>query len=224
MSLRKFDVTIIGAGVIGCAIASNLSNSHSNILVIEAMPEVGTSTSRRNSGVIHSGIYYRSNFLKTTLAIEGQQMLYEWVLNKRIPYKKLGKIVVAFSDNQLDSLENLYKQAKKNNCANVALVTKQKIHQLEPNIKSPLAGLVCQDTGIMNPMDLTTSLFKDALSKKVEFKFNTTLLEIEKLGTSGFKLRTQKDQSLSRVVINCSGLYADRISAMAGINKYKIYP
>ena len=111
--MEKADITIIGAGVVGLAIAYELSKAYRDIIVVEKNSSFGQEISSRNSEVIHAGIYYPKDSLKTKTCIEGRELLYEFCAKNNISHKKIGKLVVATENNEISDLENLLKQVKK---------------------------------------------------------------------------------------------------------------
>lgn len=108
------NVVIIGGGVIGAAIAAELSRDHEDVFVLEALPRLGMSTSTRNSGVIHAGIYYRKDSKKAFHCVRGARMLYEFCETHRIPHKRIGKLIVADSLDQISELEALRRRGEEN--------------------------------------------------------------------------------------------------------------
>ena len=107
------DVIVIGGGVIGLSIARELSRSGKETIVLEKNERAGDVTSSRNSGVIHAGIYYPENFLKTKLCVEGNRLIYEYAKEKKINYKKYGKYIIASNENEISNLEAILNQGKK---------------------------------------------------------------------------------------------------------------
>lgn len=224
MNSTNFDVAIIGAGVVGCAIAEKISQRRLKVLILEAEDGIGRSTSSRNSGVIHSGIYYKNDFLKTSLCIEGQELLYEWSEKKSLSYKKIGKFIVANARSHINRIEELYEQAQANGCKGVQFLSSKQATLLEPGIKSPLTALYCKNTGIIDPNHLTHSLLESAKTKDVEVQLSSPVLNIDRCSSQGFKLTTPNAIYNCENLINSAGLYSDTVAAMAGIDKYKIYP
>ncbi|MFH1621534.1 MAG: FAD-dependent oxidoreductase, partial [Candidatus Omnitrophota bacterium] len=120
--MEKVDITIIGAGVIGLAIAERLSSSGKDIFVIEKESSFGQGISSRNSEVIHAGIYYPSNSLKAKTCVEGNRMLYEVCQKNNIPFKKLGKLIVATNDSEVKQVEKLYNLASANGVEGLEII------------------------------------------------------------------------------------------------------
>jgi len=221
---------IIGAGVVGLAIASELSNSRQNILVIERHPSFGWETSSRNSEVIHSGIYYPEDSLKTQLCIEGNRLLYEWCNKFNVPHKRIGKLIVAVDSDEIEDLHNLFEQGKKNGVENLQLLTKYEVASFEPNIKAAEA-IYSPNTGIIDTHNLMQSFENYAINHSVDIIYNHSVEKIEKIA-EGYNLNVKSmDGDIfkisSLIVINSAGLDSDRIAQSVGIdiekNHYQLH-
>jgi L-2-hydroxyglutarate oxidase LhgO len=215
--MEKVDIAIIGAGVIGLAIAQELSKKHSHktIVVIEKGPKYGLETSSRNSEVIHSGIYYPANMLKTSLCIEGNILLYEYCEKHRVMHHPIGKLIIASDHNDAAGLEKLQEQAKLNDIR-VKVVSKSTIKIEEPAIAAEL-GLFIKNTGIINSHDYINSLYYLGKQNGVHYLFNSALRDIQHDGNN-YIIETPVEKIKAEVVINAAGLFSDQIPAMLGIN------
>jgi len=218
--LAEIDVAIIGAGVIGLATAGEIAQRKKDVFVFEKNHSFGLETSSRNSEVIHAGIYYPEDSLKTRLCVEGKSLLYELCDRHDIAYKKLGKIIVAASENETAQLEKLYEQGRKNGIEDLMLLSQTELKKLEPNVEAR-AGLLSPSSGILDSHTLLKFLYSQAREKGAEFVFDTEVVGIEKMGA---KYRVEmKDREgisafISQVVINAAGLNSDRIAQLAGID------
>src|SRR3972149_1185556 len=134
--LDSFQITVIGAGVIGLAVAEELSASFRDVLVVEKNTAFGQETSSRNSEVIHAGIHYPVGFLKSILCIKGNRLLYEICGKRDIPYKRLGKLIVATDAEECHDLEIIKEQARERGVTDLALLGKRQIRSLEPEVKA----------------------------------------------------------------------------------------
>jgi len=218
--LAEIDVAIIGAGVIGLAIASEIAQRKKEVFVFEKNHSFGLETSSRNSEVIHAGIYYPENSLKTKLCVEGKSLLYELCEMHDIAYKKLGKIIVAVNENEMTQLEKLYGQGRKNGVEDLMLLSQIELKKLEPNIEAR-AGLLSPSTGILDSYSLLKFLYSQAREKGAEFVFNTEVIGIEKAGTKyEVQIRGQDGISafVAHVVVNSAGLNSDKIAQLAGMD------
>jgi len=221
--LAEFDVAIIGAGVIGLATAGEIAQRKKEVFVFEKNHSFGLETSSRNSEVIHAGIYYPEDSLKTGLCVEGKSLLYELCDKYDIAYKKLGKIIVAASENETTQLEKLYEQGRRNGVEDLMLLSQTELKRLEPNVEAR-AGLLSPSSGILDSHTLLKLLYSQAREKGTEFAFGTEVVGIEKMKAKyRVEIRDREGISafISRVVINAAGLNSDRIAQLAGIDVAK---
>lgn len=156
----KVDAIVIGAGVVGLALARNLASAGLETIVLESELNFGQGTSSRNSEVIHGGLYYAHESLKARLCVDGRAMLYEYCDQKHIPFQKIGKWIVASSADQLEKLQKIYLQAQANGCSEVHYLTSQEIKSKEPQLKC-LAALCSPETGIIDTHSLMMALLAD---------------------------------------------------------------
>jgi L-2-hydroxyglutarate oxidase LhgO len=221
--LAEIGVTIIGAGVIGLATAGEIAQRKKEVFVFEKNHSFGLETSSRNSEVIHAGIYYPEDSLKTRLCVEGKSLLYELCDRHDIAYKKPGKIIVAASENETAQLEKLYEQGRKNGVEDLMLLSQTELKKLEPNVEAR-AGLLSPSSGILDSHTLLKFLYSQARGKGAEFVFSTEVVGIERMGTKyRVEIRDREGISafISRVVVNAAGLNSDRIAQFAGIDVAK---
>ncbi len=218
---EQFDICIIGAGVIGLAIAERLSRSYNNILVAEKEAFFGQHVSSRNSEVIHSGFYYPQNSLKAKLCVEGNKMIYDFARKYSINHKKCGKLIV---DNAIDSkkLNILKKNAEKNGLSEIQILNQDESKRIESRVKCK-NSLWIPSSGIIDSHGLMAKLENISISRNVSIIYNTRLTSINKT-SSDYQLQfNNKDDIInSKIVINSAGLWSDHISSMIGIDKYKI--
>jgi L-2-hydroxyglutarate oxidase LhgO len=218
--LAEIDVAIIGAGVIGLATAREIAQEKKEVFVFEKNRTFGLETSSRNSEVIHAGIYYPEDSLKAKLCVEGKSLLYKLCDKHNIAYKKLGKIIVAASENEITQLEKLYEQGRKNGVGDLTLLSQTKLKKLEPNVEAR-AGLLSPSSGILDSYTLLKFLYSQAREKGAEFVFDTEVIGIERAGAK-YKVQIKDRDGISafiaHVVVNCAGLNSDRIAQLAGID------
>ena len=214
------DVAIIGAGVVGLAIAAEMAEQSRRVFVFERNRTFGQEISSRNSEIIHAGIYYPENSLKTNLCIEGNRLLYEICEQYNIPHKRLGKIILAVSEDEIPELEKIYEQAIRNGVTDLELLSQADIKRLEPNVKGR-AGILSPSTGIIDSHSLMRFFHKKAVDHGAEFLFETEVAGLDKVG-EGWKVSIRDWEGISelsaRVVINCAGLDSDKIARLAGID------
>jgi len=216
--MDEVKIAIIGAGVIGLAIAEELSKRHDDIVVLERNDSYGRETSSRNSEVIHSGIYYPEGSLKTRLCIEGAERLYALCAQNAIPHKRLGKLIIATSEIEVLALEKLFEQGRRNGVQDLALLDRNETRRIEPNANA-VAALFSPNTGIIDSHALMKHYYSEANAHGVLFTFESEadFLQKEK---DGFVIGLKGDdyRFRSRVVINSAGLAADAIAARAGLD------
>jgi len=218
-----FDAVIIGAGIIGLAIAEELSKTYGNILVLEKENSIGRHTSSRNSEIIHSGIYYPKNALKTTLCVEGNGMLYNFLKRHSIPHRKCGKLIVSSGKEESAILEELYAQGVLNGVQDMKFMNSADVAALEPDIKA-IQAIFVPSTGIVDTHSIMTRLRYVSESRDVIFLYNSEINKIEKRNDYYFlKIKDQDDIIQTQIVINSAGLWSDKIARMAGYANYKLH-
>ena len=218
----KSDVLIIGAGVVGCAIARELAKFKIETTLLEKETDVGSGVSKGNSGVLHTGLYYPKGSLKAKLCVEGRLMFPELATQLDVPYKLCGKHVIARTDEELEDLESLKAVGDGNGVQGLTLISGDELKKREPHLDA-LYALHSPVAGIFPPYLFTIALAENALNNGVKIHVNTKVLAI-KQENSGYKVTTNQGVFYTDIIVNSAGLYADRISAMIGLDSYKLYP
>ncbi|MFH1386154.1 MAG: NAD(P)/FAD-dependent oxidoreductase [bacterium] len=215
-------VSIIGAGVIGLAIAEALSQKiDGDIVVFEMHDSFGQETSSRNSEVIHAGIYYPKDSLKSLLCLQGNKLLYQFCAENGVKHKKCGKIIISTNEAEAKKIESIYNNAVSVGVPDLRLLTKEDVLALEPNVFA-LNGIFSGSTGIIDSHGLMDCLNKKAEKNGVMFAFGSETKEIKKQG-DGYVLTDQNGESIqSEWVINCAGLNADKMAQLAGFDIDKL--
>ncbi|NLG16604.1 MAG: NAD(P)/FAD-dependent oxidoreductase [Fibrobacter sp.] len=216
-----FGITIIGAGVIGLAVAERLSGSGCELLVLEQHDGFGKETSSRNSEVIHAGFYYETGSLKARLCVEGNGMMYRFCHEHQIPCRRVGKLLVANTPDEEVKVEKLYELGIINGVKGLQLLDRKGILALEPHINGR-CGFFSPDSGIIDSHSLMKVLENRAISKGTTFGYSCNITEISFNGRN-YELQVVDSDGESihiktGVIINCAGLSSDRIAAMVGIN------
>src|SRR5688500_7518025 len=155
------DIVVIGGGVIGVAVARALAQNGREVILLEAESAFGTHTSSRNSEVIHAGIYYPTGSLKAALCISGKASLYDYCRTHDVPHRRLGKIIVATTEEQIPGLEQIHAQAARNGVTDLEWLDADDIRQLEPNVVAR-AGLLSPSTGIVDSHALLSCFRSEA--------------------------------------------------------------
>ena len=216
------NVVIVGGGVIGAAIAAEVSRRLDDVFLLEALPRLGLGASTRNSGVIHAGIYYAPGSLKAGHCVRGARMLYQFCAEHRVPHQRIGKLIVADSEGDLPALEELRKRGDQNGVEGLEIVDRAFIRKLEPNVASPIA-LYSPNTGIVDAEELVRSLARIAEGNGAHLLRSTPLVGVE-MKNGGTVLRTPREEVAARVVVNAAGLYADEVARLFGYDAHTIYP
>jgi L-2-hydroxyglutarate oxidase LhgO len=219
----EVDIIIIGAGVVGLAIAAEVSQINKNVFVFEKNRTFGLETSSHNSEVIHAGMYYPENSFKAKFCVGGNALLYELCEKFNINYKKLGKLIVAADDVEAKEVERLYHQGLKNGVGGLQIIERDDIKKLEPNVNA-VEALLSPSTGVIYSHNLLRCFSGRAKENGAEFVFNTEVIGIERKSGS-YRVGIRDDEGISsvtaRVVINAAGLSSDRIAQSAGIDLVK---
>lgn len=219
--MERIDVTIIGAGVIGLAIAAEIARPDLSVFILEKNQAHGGGISSRNSEVIHGGMYYPEGSLKASLCVAGNRMLYEIAAKNNIPHKRTGKLIVAVKKGEGDELERLRENGKRNGVTSLELISKKQVSDMEPNIQAE-AALYSPDTGIISVHDLMNYYLAGAQSRKAQIVYHTKVVQIEKeSGRHRILTHNEKGESFefsSGIVINAAGLESDTIANMMGSN------
>ncbi len=208
--MDSFEVTIIGAGVVGLAIAREMSKAGYSTLVIEKENKSGEEITSRNSGVIHAGMYYPSNFLKAKLCTQGNKLMYEYLSSKKIPHKKTGKLILATSKKDIIKLNKIYSQGLKNGVT-LNLLNSEEVREIEPQLSSE-GAIYSPNTGILDVPELITALEGDIQHYGGLVIHNTKFME-SKQSIKGFNISCQSSEKFqfdTKILINSSGLSSDK--------------
>src|SRR5664279_4916953 len=214
------EITIIGAGVIGLAIAEQVSGEHKNVFLIEKHLSFGQETSSRNSEVIHAGIYYTRNSLKAKLCVEGKLLLYDYCKKYEVPYRNCGKLIVATSEKEIDVIEGIRQTAIRNGVNDILMFGKEQIAELEPNIFA-VKAIYSPSTGIVDSHALMKQYETNAINNGCQIVYGSEVTGIKQI-QNGYKIELldadkEKYSFTTRIIINSAGLTSDKISEMVGI-------
>jgi L-2-hydroxyglutarate oxidase LhgO len=220
------DVGIVGAGVVGLAVARVLARTGRHVFVLDKERFVGFHTSSRNSEVIHAGIYYPPGSLKARLCVEGRDALYRYCLDRGVPHGRTGKVIVATADEEISALERIKSNAEANGVGDLAWLSAAEVHELEP-VVSAVRGLWSPSTGIIDSHELMAALREDAEHSGAQVVLGTPVLS-GRAEERGIELALGGDEP-SRVrfrsVINSAGLWAPELAArIEGLAAERIPP
>ena len=220
-----YDVAIIGAGVIGTAIARELSRYDLKIVILDKENDVSLGTSKANSGIVHAGFDPEENTLMAKLNAEGNKMFDTVCEELSVPFKRNGSLVVAFDDEQLAHINKLYQRGINNGIPGLKILSKEELLKLEPAISPEAKGaLLAETAGIIDPMLLTISFMENAVMNGEEYFFNFEVKSIKK-EDGNYTIASQKSASVAaKYVINAAGVFSDKIHNMAAKPAFKINP
>jgi glycerol-3-phosphate dehydrogenase len=220
----NYDVAIIGAGVTGAAIARKLSQYKLKIIILEKEVDVCFGTSKANSGIIHSGFHSSKKYLKSRLEIQGNLMFDKLKEELDFPFKRVGILVIAFSEEELKLVENLYNQGIDNGVIGLEMCNRSRILDLENKLNPDvIGGLHAPNGGIIEPYRFVFSLVDSAIKNGVEIKLNFKVINSKK--ESNYKIFSEDGREIeTKYVINASGLFADKISKIFQAEEYEIIP
>lgn len=219
------DVAVIGGGIVGAATALALTEQAPGrrVVVLEKEDRLARHQTGNNSGVIHSGLYYRPGSLKAKNCVEGRDALYQFCVDQQIPHERCGKVVVATNDNELPALDELEKRGLANGLRGLERLDAVGLKQHEPNVAG-IAGLFVPETGIVDYVQVT-----QAYGRLVEERGGQILTnaEVDRVTQrdDGFDLLTAQGTVRAGFVVNCAGLHCDRVARMCGVDpKLRIVP
>lgn len=222
MKEKSYDAVIIGGGVIGCAIARELSRYDLQICVLEREEDVCSGTSKANSAIVHAGYDAVPGSLKARFNVEGNRRMEELSQELDFPFRRNGSLVLAFSKEELPALKALYERGLKNQVPNMEILSGAQVRAMEPNVADEAAAALYAPTGgIVCPFGLTIALAENACDNGVEFARSTKVYRIAKAGT-GYELETSAGSLFASYVVNAAGVYADELHNMVSEKKLHI--
>jgi glycerol-3-phosphate dehydrogenase len=219
-----YDVAIIGGGVIGCAIARELSRYRLSIVILEKYEEVGFGTTKTNSGIIHAGHHSPLDTLKGKLVVRGNKLYDRLCKELNFGFRRIGELVVARDESEIPELERLKKLGEAKGVPGLEIWDRDRLRHEEPNLANTLvAALHAPSAGVINPYELANALSENAVENGVALKVNWAAEKIE-AGKEFIAVHSSAETVKARFVINCAGVYADRIAGMAGVSDFTIHP
>ncbi|MCB0282842.1 MAG: L-2-hydroxyglutarate oxidase [Calditrichae bacterium] len=225
MNSKVYDIIIIGAGIVGLATAMKLARNNSlnlKILVIETENEIASHQTGNNSGVIHSGLYYAPGSLKAQNCVAGRNELYMFCENNLIKHERCGKLVVATDKAEIKMLNRLHKRGIENQLKGLKRLSAEEMREYEPHVNG-VAALLVPETGIVDYMDVSKAYQWHINRNDGEISLDTKFLGLKH--QNPLVVKTSQGEFETRNIINCAGLYSDRVAKKCGINPgLKIVP
>jgi len=217
-----FDFVVVGAGIIGLTVANELRKRHPNahIAILEKEASPGMHASGRNSGVLHSGIYYSSDTHKARICAEGSKRMVQFAQDEGISYSQSGKVILATSENQLPTIDKLLNNAYANNIL-AEKIDQQQLHEIEPYAANGVAAIYCPTTAVIDSKAVVKRLKEKLQQVGVVFLFDTEVHGV----LSGEKINTSNGNVSFGYLYNCAGAYADKIAKLFGVGRqYELVP
>ena len=219
-----YDVVIIGGGVIGCAIARELSRYQLSLCVVEREEDVCCGTSKANSAIVHAGFDAEPGSKKALFNVQGSRMMEQLCRALDISYDRCGSLVLCFDEQDLPRLEALRQRGIANGVEGLEILDSAALHAMEGAVSDKAVAALYAPTGaIICPFGLTYALAENAADNGAQFRFDTCVEHIERTA-EGFKIHTNNGVLESRTVVNAAGVYADELHNQLCDNKLRIVP
>jgi L-2-hydroxyglutarate oxidase LhgO len=212
-------VTVVGAGVVGLAVAARLAPAHPDLFILERNERPGSEASSRNSEVIHAGMYYTPGSLKARLCVEGNRRLYQFCARHEVPHRRTGKLITAVSEEEAPQLEVLHARGEANG-VKLRMLSASEAHSLEPHVAS-VAALDSPTTGIVSAHGLMDALLGRARASGAMLQARSRLVALERRSTDyllTIERGDERESFSSEIVVNAAGLESDTVAALAGID------
>lgn len=221
--MKKFDVAVIGAGVVGAMVSREMTRFTKSVAIIEKESDVAMGASCANSAIIHAGFDAKEGTLKALLNVRGSKMMEEVARELGVKYKKNGSMVVAFTDEQMESVKELKERGDMNGVEGLEILSREQVLEKESALSKDVKGALWAPTGaIICPYELTIAGIGNAMDNGAELFCDSEVLNIEKEGDEWI-VNTSSETFSAKVVINCAGIYSDRISSMAGDTSFEVH-
>ena len=228
--MDQANVLIVGGGIIGCAVAEALSRCWQDVFLVEQYPKFGMATSTRNSGVIHSGIYYPKHSWKARHCVEGNRLTKEFCAKHNVPWRTTGKLVVAKDASEEKELLALMKKGEDNGVEGLRIIDAAGVRAIEPHVKGH-AALLVPSTGICSAEDLVHAFARVAEEHGANLVNHAKVVSLEPVKDAvrvrlriGDEEQAETETIEARCVINAAGLYSDEVAQLLGPRPWKIYP
>ncbi len=220
----QYDVAVIGAGVCGAMVARELSKLDAKVIVLEKCNDISMGTTKANSAIVHAGFDAETGSLKAKLNVQGASLMAYYCNKLNVPYKNIGSLVVAYSWEDMQTLDVLFERGFNNGVPNMQIISKEKLKAMEPYISDEAIGALWAPTaGIVSPYELAIAAIENAVTNGARVKRNSGVFDIE-YKNDMFYLSTASGVIKAKYIINCAGVFADQIAKMIGDTSFKIIP
>ena len=220
-----YDIIIIGAGVIGCAVARELSRYRANILVVDKNSDVCEGTSKANSAIVHSGYDAANGTLMAEFNVRGNAMMDELCRDLDVPFRRIGSLTVCTDEADLPKLNELLERGQRNGVPGLRILSREETLELEPNIADGVvAALYAPSAGIICPFKLTIALAENACENGARFMFDTAVEKVYKDSDGLWTVLTSAGELKAKAVVNAAGVYSDEFNNMVSERKLRITP
>lgn len=219
-----YDVAIIGAGIVGTFIARELSRYDLEIVLIERENDISNGCTKANTGIVHAGYDAKPGTNMAKFNVKGNPMFDKVCEELDVPFKRIGSLVLGFDEEDERTIDELYERGQKNGVPQLKILNKEEIEKLEPNIgKKVTKALYAPTAGIISPWELAIALAENAVDNGVELLLNNEVLNISKV-EEGYLIETTEKKLNAKYIINCAGVYGDKINSMVSNDKFDIIP
>lgn len=212
----KYDVAVVGAGVVGTLISRELSKYDIRVALLEKCNDVAMGTTKANSAIVHGGFDAANGTLKAKLNVRGTELMPKLCADMAVPYRNNGSLVLAFSEEEMEHVHTLYERGVKNGVPNLSVLNGEQVKALESHISDEVVGALLSETaGIVCPYELTIAAAEVAVTNGVEFIRNCAVEAVSKTD-NGFVLSTTQGEITASYVVNAAGIHSDDIARMIG--------
>lgn len=220
-----YDVIIVGGGVVGCFIARALSRYKLRLLLLERESDVCSGASKANTAIVHAGYDAKPGTLKASLNVAGNRMYDQICADLDVPFQRCGTYVVAFTEEDLRTLDELYQRGVQNGVTGMRIISGEEMQRIEPLVNPAVRGALYAATGgIVDPFLLTIAAAESAVVNGVHLRLETEVVDFMRQNGRISGVSTNRGQFLSRFVVNAAGLHADQLMAKAGLHGFSITP
>lgn len=220
-----FDVAVIGCGIVGAAAAYELSKYRLSVAVLESENDVANGTTKANSAIIHAGYDPAPGTLMAKLNVQGSVMAKELCQKLDVPYRQIGSLVLAFSDEQSRQVEELYLRGKRNGVPHLSVLDSEQVRAIEPNLSGEVkSALYAPTAAIVSPWEYTLALAETAVRNGVKLYLNSGVTAIKKLEDGGYELTTPNGVYQAKTVLNAAGIHSGMVHDMVAEHTFSVHP